>query len=185
MFNQGATMAKSLLLISRIYTLEGLTPDPEYLVKANAVAAYFKSFVTSNGSAYSWSYGGARTSDNGPEDISHGDIDLSLVNWAEHYGLGGLTGTDMNLLVGTENVVFVGGSPPDAFYVDGTGRPGAYYELAVGWSWIDVTDFDPTVTLFNKTVALYNTYPVFSPNPDGYFLGWAEILRKKNCVSLY
>ena len=186
MYNQSATMAKSLLLISRIYQMKGLTPNPAYLAKAAAVAAYFKTFVTTNGSAYSWSYGGARTAGNGPEDISHGDLDLSLVNWAEHFGLGGLTSADMKQLVGTENAVFNGGSGPDnvAFYVNGTGAANSYYIPAVGWSWIDVTDFDTSGNLFNKTVTLFNAYPMTS-NPAGYFLGWAEILRKKRCVALY
>ena len=186
MYNQSATLAKSSLLISRIYQMEGLTPDPTYLTKAADVAAYFKTFVTTNGSAYDWSYGGARTSGNGPEDISHGDLDLSLVNWAEHFGLGGLAAADMKQLVGTENAVFNGGTGPDnvAFYVDGTGAASSYYAPAVGWSWIDVTDFDTTGTLFDKTVTLFNSYPMTS-NPSGYFLGWAEILRKRQCVALY
>ncbi len=186
MYNQSATLAKSLLLISRIYQMKGLTPDPEYLTKAAAVAAYFKSFVTTNGSAYAWSYGGARVAGNGPEDISHGDLDLSLINWAEHFGLGGLASADMKQLVGTENAIFDSGSGTEnvAFYVDGTGAASSYYMPAVGWSWIDVTDFDTTGALFNKTVTLFNSYPMTS-NPSGYFLGWAEILRKKQCVALY
>ncbi len=186
MYNQSATLAKSLLLISHIDQMQGLTPDPAYLTKAAAVAAYFKTFVTTNGSAYAWSYGGARTAGNGPEDISHGDLDLSLVNWAEHFGLGGLTSADMTQLVGTEHAIFNGGTGPDnvAFYVDGTGAASSYYMPAVGWSWIDVTDFDTSNVLFNKTVTLFNAYPMTS-NPSGYFLGWAEILRKKQCVALY
>lgn len=186
MYNQSATLAKALLLISRIDQMEGVTPDPAYLTKATAVAAYFKTFVTTNGTAYSWSYGGARVSGNGPEDISHGDLDLSLVNWAEHFGLGGLTAADMKQLVGTESAIFNGGSNSSnvAFYVDGTGIADSYYMPAVGWSWIDVTDFDSTISLYNKTVTFFNSYPMTS-NPDGYFLGWAEILRKKQCVALY
>ena len=186
MYNQSATMAKSLLLISRIYQMKGLSPDPAYLTKAAAAAAYFKSFVTTNGSAYAWSYGGARTAGNGPEDISHGDLDLSLVNWAEHFGLGGLALADMKQLVGTEDAIFNGGTSSDsvAFYVNGTGAANSYYTPAVGWSWIDVTDFDASGKLFDKTVTLFNSYPMTS-NPSGYFLGWAEILRKKQCVALY
>ncbi len=186
MYNQSATMAKSLLLISRFYQMEGLTPDMDYLTKAKAVAAYFKSFVTTNGTAYSWSYGGARTSGNGPEDISHGDLDMSLVTWAEHFGLGGLGVADMKQLVGTENAVFdgVASTSSVAFYVNGKTAANSYYAPAVGWSWIDVTDFDTTGNLFSKTVTLFNSYPMTS-NPAGYFLGWAEILRKRQCVSLY
>ena len=186
MYNQSATLAKSLLLISRIYQMRGLTPDPEYLTKAAAVAAYFKTFATSSGGAYAWSYGGARSAGNGPEDISHGDLDLSLVNWAEHFGLGGLNATDMQQLVGTENVIFDSGFGPDnvAFYVNGTTAASSYYAPAIGWSWIDVTDFDSSGNLFGKTVKFFNAYPMTS-NPAGYFLGWAEILRKKKCVALY
>lgn len=185
MYNQGATMAKALLLISRVHQLQGTTPDPSYLTKANAVAAYFKTFAASNGSAYNWGYGGARTG-NGTEDISHGDLDLSLLTWAKAYGLGGLTSSDMSLLVGTAKTVFNGGASATqpAFYVDGTGVPTSYYVPAMGWSWIDLTDFDTTPDLFNRIVTLYNNYPATS-NPSGYYLGWAEILRKKSCVSLY
>jgi hypothetical protein len=66
--------------------------------------------------------------------------------------------------------------------VDGSGVPsGNYDRVSVGYDWIDLADYD--ATLFDKTVKVFNTYMA---NQGGarFFLGWAEILRKKSCTAL-
>jgi hypothetical protein len=183
MYNQGAVLAKSLLMIDRVKRLKGQTPDAGYLYKADKAAAYFKTFARLNNNAYDWDYGGARGS--GIEDTSHGHLDLSLILWAKNFGLGGLTSTDMTRLTATMQKVLNGqaGSSDVSHNVDGTGLPGDnYLRVAVGYDWIDLVDYDPT--LLDKTIKVFNAY---MPNPSSarFYLGWAEIQRKKSCVSLY
>lgn len=183
MYNQGAAMAKTLLLIDRVKRLKGETPAPGYLYKAHAAAAYFKTFVSLNGDAYAWRYGGARTN-TGMEDTNHAHIDLSLLIWARNAGIGGLTDTDMQHLAATMQKVLNGAAGPNdvSWGVDGGGLPANNWDrVSVGYDWIELADYDPS--LFDKTVRVFNTYMA---NPEGsrFFLGWAEILRKRSCVRL-
>ncbi|MFZ3228869.1 MAG: fibronectin type III domain-containing protein [Pseudobdellovibrio sp.] len=183
MYNQGAALAKALLLIDRIKRLKGLTPDPGYLHKADAAAAYFKTFSRLSGNAYVWDYGGARTG-TGTEDTSHGHLDLSLLIAARKFNLGGLTNTDMNRLAATMQKIFNGaaGASDVSLRVDGSGTPSSNYDrMSVGYDWIDLADYDSS--LLDKTTSVFNK---FMPDPGSgrEFLGWAEILRKRNCVGL-
>jgi len=180
MYNQGATMVKSLLLIDQIKRLKGQTPDPGYRAKAHAGAAYFLTFATPVGSAYTWNYGGARG--NGVEDTSHGHLDLSLLVSAKKYGLGGLTDTHMYRLAGTLHRVLNGaaGSNDVSYRVDGTGTPANNFDrVSVGYDWIDLVDYEPA--LFDQTVRVFNTH-MANPTSARFYLGWAEILRKRKCV---
>jgi len=183
MYNQGATMVKALLLIDRIKRLKGQTPDAGYLDKANKGAAYFKTFARLNGTAYVWDYGGARGS--GIEDTSHGHLDLSHLVWAYQFGLGGLTSTDMARLAGTARVILSSAGANDvSTRVDGTGLAGTndYERVSIGYDWIDLVDYDQT--LLDKVINVFNAH-MSAPSSARFFFGWAEILRKKNCVSLY
>lgn len=182
MYNQGATMAKALLMIDRVKRLKGQTPDAGYLHKADAAAAYFKTFVRLNGTAYDWDYGGARTN-SGMEDTNHAHVDLSLVVWARKFGIGGLNDTDMQRLAGTMQKILSGaGSNNVSLLVDGTGLPTSNWDrVSVGYDWIELADYDPT--LFDKTVRVFNTY-MSVPEGSRFFLGWAEIMRKKSCTPL-
>jgi hypothetical protein len=183
MYNQGATMAKALLLLDRVYRLKSQVPDAGYRQKADASAAYFKTFVRQNGNAYLWDYGGARPN-TGVEDISHAHLDLSLIVWARAFGLGGLTETDMQNLAGTMHGIFLGDGPAIdvAMHVDGTSKAyNNWFRVPVGYDWIDLSDVDPV--LYDKTVQVFNAHiPV--PTSARFFLGWAEILRKRACVWL-
>jgi len=109
MYNQGATVAKAMLLIDRIDRLKGNIPDPNYLIKADKAAAYFKTFVKLSGNAYVWNYGGAVPQPGiDTEDTDHAHLDLSLIIWARKFGLGGFTDIDMNHLVATMQKVLSG-----------------------------------------------------------------------------
>ncbi len=183
MYNQGSVLAKPLMLIDRVKRLKGLTPDASYLNKADKVAAYFKTFVRTSNNAYNWDYGGARGS--GIEDVSHAHLDLSHILWAKQFGLGGLTSTDMTHLTATMQKVLNGaaGSSDVSHNVDGTGLPGDnYLRVSIGYDWIDLVDYD--ATLLDKTINVFNKY-MASPSSARFYLGWAEIQRKKHCVSLY
>jgi hypothetical protein len=186
MYNQGATMAKALLLIDRVYRLKGLTPDPDYVRKADAAAAYFKTFVRQRGDAYVWNYGGARTDSVSvrTEDTSHAHVDLSLLITARQFGLGGLTDVDMHRLAGTMRVVLNDGAGLNNVWkiIDGT-QPadGPWDRVSVGYDWIELADYDPT--LFDKTVKVFNQY-LTDERGSRFFLGWAEIQRKRNCTGL-
>lgn len=183
MYNQGTVLAKPLMLIDRVKRMKGQTPDAGYLNKADKVAAYFKTFARLNNNAYDWDYGGARGS--GIEDTSHAHLDLSHLVWAKQFGLGGLTNTDMTRLANTMQKVLNGAAGPNdvSHAVNGTGLAGDnYLRVSVGYDWIDLVDYD--ATLLDKTIKVFNT---FMPNPSSarFYLGWAEIQRKKHCVSLY
>jgi hypothetical protein len=183
MYNQGTVLAKPLMMIDRVKRLKGQTPDSGYLAKADKAAAYFKTFVRSSNNAYNWDYGGARGS--GIEDVSHAHLDLSHLLWAKQFGLGGLTSTDMTRLAATMQKVLNGqaGSNDVSHNVDGTGLPGDnYLRVSIGYDWIDLVDYD--ATLLDKTIKVFNTY-MSNPSSARFYLGWAEIQRKKSCVSLY
>jgi hypothetical protein len=67
--------------------------------------------------------------------------------------------------------------------VDGTGLPGDnYLRVSLGYDWIDLVDYD--ATLLDKTITMFNTY-LQNPNSARFYLGWAEIQRKRSGVSLY
>jgi hypothetical protein len=183
MYNQGAVLAQPQLLIDRVKRMQGVTPNAGYLYKADKVAAYFKTFARLGNNAYNWDYGGARGS--GMEDTSHGHLDLHHILWAKNFGLGGLTNTDMTHLTGTMRQVLNGAAGPNdvAHNVDGSGLPGDnYLRVSIGYDWIDLVDYDPT--LLDKTIKVFNTY-MPDPSSARFYLGWAEIQRKKSCVSLY
>ena len=183
MYNQGAAMAKAWLLIDRTHRLRGQTPDAGYLHKANAAAAYFKTFARPSGSAYVWDYGGARTG-TGMEDTSHGHLDMSLLATARKFGIGGLTDADMSSLAATMQKILNGAAGPNdvSTRVDGSGLPTSNWDrVSIGYDWIELADYDPIV--FDKTVKVFNTF-LSSPSDSRAFLGWAEILRKKACVGL-
>jgi hypothetical protein len=153
MYNQGATMAKALLLIDRTYRLKGQTPNAAYLDKASKSAAYFKTFARLSGTTYVWNYGGARGG--AIEDIGHGHMDLSLINWAYKFGLGGLTSTDMSRLASTAQLVLSnGGTNYVSAAVDGGGVPALWDASPIGFDWIDLADYDPTI--LNKVINVYN-----------------------------
>jgi hypothetical protein len=181
MYNQGATMTKSLLLIDRVKRLKGLTPNAGYLDKADKAAAYFKTFARLNGNAYVWDYGGARGS--GTEDVSHGHIDFSLLTWANKFGIGGITSTDLTRLVGTMKVELTAqGANKVSFLVDGTQTPPSVWDTAaMGYDWIELVDTDPT--LLNQVTSVYNAQMV-GQTGSRFMLGWAEILRKRSCIAL-
>jgi hypothetical protein len=183
MYNQGTVLAKPLLLIDRIKRIKGQTPDAGYLYKADKVAAYFKTFARLSNNAYVWDYGGARGS--GIEDTSHGHLDLQFLLWAKQFNLGGLNSTDMTRLTATMQKVLNGaaGSSDVSHNVDGSGLPGDnYLRVSVGYDWIDLVDYDPT--LLDKTIKVFNAY-MSNPTSARFYLGWAEIQRKRSCVSLY
>jgi hypothetical protein len=183
MYNQGAVMAGGLLLIDRVHRLKGEAPDPGYVQKAGAVTAYFKTFARVEGAGYVWDYGGAR-SGTGVEDTSHGHLDLSLLTWAEKFGIGGLTDGDMENLTGTLRKILNGAAGPNdvSTRVNGTGTPASDWDrVSVGYDWIELTDRDPA--LLDKTIAVFNSR-LSNPTSARLFLGWAEIQRKKACVSL-
>jgi hypothetical protein len=182
MYNQGATMAKALLLIDRVKRLKNETPDPALLHKADASAAYFLQFVRLSGEAYDWDYGGCL--EGGMEDIDHAHLDLSLVIWAKKFDLGGLTTTDMTRLAGTMHKVLSSDADPNdtSATVDGLGVPQSNWDrVPVGFDWIDLTEYDPT--LLDGTIQIYNTH-LTDETGSRFFLGWAEILRWINCVQL-
>jgi len=190
MYNQGAALAKALLLIDRTKRLEGKVPDPGYADKADKAAAYFKTFAAINNGGYVWNYEGARL-DHAPtvEDNSHAHLDLSLLVWARNAGMGGLTPGDMQLLVGTMKTVTNGAPGPNdvSHSVDGSGAPSDDFRVPMGYDWIDLVDEEST--LLDKVINVYNLH---LPNPNAVstsharaYLGWAEIQRKTACVSLY
>lgn len=190
MYNQGAALAKALLLIDRTKRLAGQVPDPDYAYKADKAAAYFKTFAVVSNGGYVWNYEGARL-DQVPtiEDNSHAHLDLSLLVWARNAGMGGLTGTDMQWLVGTMKTVTNGAPGPNdvSHSVDGSGAPSDDFRVPIGYDWIDLVDYD--TTLLDKAINVYNLH---LPNPNAVstsraraYLGWSEIQRKKACVSLY
>ena len=154
-----------------------------------AAAAYFKTFVRQRGDAYVWNYGGARP--NTPsrygvviEDTDHAHIDLSLVITAHQFGLGGLTDVDMHRLAGTVRVVLNDGAGVNNVwkFIDGTVPAGGPWDRAsVGYDWIELADYDPT--LFEKTVKVFNQY-LSAEEGSRFYLGWAEIQRKRNCTEL-
>jgi hypothetical protein len=105
--------------------------------------------------------------------------------WAKNFGIGGLTNADMTLLVGTMKHVLNGQAGPGdvSHNVDGTGLPGDnYLRVSLGYDWIDLVDYD--ATLLDKTITMFNTY-LQNPTSARFYLGWAEIQRKKSGVSLY
>ncbi|MGB9150858.1 MAG: Ig-like domain-containing protein [Burkholderiales bacterium] len=190
MYNQGAIMAKALFLIDRIKRIKGESPDPGYLDKANKASAYFKTFAKlTAGNAYSWNYAGARTDTSaisiGIEDTGHAHVDLSLLVAAGKFGLGGVDSADMSRLAATMHKVLNGAAGPNdvSLKVDGTGNRPTNWEhrVDVGYDWIDLVDYDPA--LLDKVINVYNRY-LTAVNGSRFFLGWAEIQRKRNCVNL-
>jgi len=184
-YNQGAVLAKGFLLIDRVKRLKGQTPDPAYLNKAAKAAAYFKTFAKLNGTAYVWNYEGARTDRSTTvEDTNHAHLDLSLLVWAKAYSLGGFNDTDMNRLAATMHKVLNGQAGPNdvSNQVNGAGWASTWDRSAVGYDWIDLVDYD--ATLLDKTIKVFNTH-IANPNGSRFYLGWAEIQRKRSCVSLY
>lgn len=182
MYNQGAAFVKALLLLDRTKRLKGQIPDSKYLEKSVAATAYFKTFAKLVGNAYEWDYGGARQQT--MEDTSHGHLDLSLLITSYKLGLGGLTMTDMNRLVGTFQKVLNGdaGSGDVSLHVNGAGLPnGNITRVTIGYDWIDLADFEPA--LLDKTTTVFNKF-IQEPSSAREFLGWAEIQRKRRCINL-
>jgi hypothetical protein len=183
-YNQGAAMAKALLLMDLVGRLKGQRPDPGYRYKADAAAAYFLRFAALNNGAYTWQYDGCQTSMSILEDVSHGHIDLSLLIWAYRFGLGGLSYTDMSRLSSTLATVLNGAAGPGdaSLHVDGSGLPATSWDRApVGYDWIDLSEYDPA--LLDQVIGVYNTHLVDEPGAR-FFLGWAELQRVTGCVPL-
>lgn len=184
MYNQGAAMAKTLLLMDLVGRLRGHRPDPGDRYKADAAAAYFLRFAALNNGAYTWQYDGCQTSMDILEDVSHGHIDLSLLVWAYRFGLGGLSYTDMSRLASTLATVLNGAAGPGdaSVHVDGSGLPASNWDRApVGYDWIDLCEYDPA--LLDQVIGVYNTHLVDEPGAR-FFLGWAELQRVIRCVPL-
>jgi hypothetical protein len=183
-YNQGAAMAKTLLLMDLVGRLKGQRPDPGDRNKVDAAAAYFLTFAALNKGAYTWQYDGCQTNMDIVEDVSHGHIDLSLLVWAYRFGLGGLSYTDMSRLASTLATVLNGAAGPGdaSLYVDGSGLPASNWDRApVGYDWIDLCEYDPT--LLDQVIGVYNTHLVDQPGAR-FFLGWAELQRMSGCVPL-
>lgn len=183
-YNQGAAMAKTLLLMDLVERLQGRRPDPGGRDKADAAAAYFLRFAAVVDGAYTWQYDGCQTGLDVLEDVSHGHIDLSLLVWAYRFGLGGLSHTDMSRLASTLTTVLDGAAGPGdvSRHVDGSGLPASNWDrVPVGYDWIDLCEYDPA--LLDQVIDLYNTHLVDEAGAR-FFLGWAELQRVTGCVSL-
>ena len=184
MYNQGATMAKTLLLIDLVERVRGQTPDPGDRHKAAAAAAYFHRFTTLINGTYTWQYGGCRTNVDIIEDVSHGHLDLSLLVWAYRFGVGGISYPDMSRLASTLSTVLNGAAGPGdvSLHVDGTGLPASNWDrVPVGYDWIDLCEYDPG--LLDQVIGVYNTH-VVDEYGSRFFLGWAELQRVSRCVPL-
>jgi hypothetical protein len=185
MYNQGASMSKALLLMDRVYRLKGQTPPAGYLDKANKAANYFLKFAQNVNGGYLWRYEGARPG-NGYEDTNHGHVDVSFLYAAGKFHIGGLTDTDMAKIAATFKNRILNGQPgPNdvSVVIDGTGVPSSNYDrVTAGYDWIDYADYDPV--LLSKVVNVFNrTMTTFNVARGAH--GWAEILRKNSCTSLY
>jgi hypothetical protein len=183
MYNQGASMAKAMLLMDRVYRMKGQTPPSEYLYKASKSADYFLRFAQDVSGSYQWRYSGGRT--DGPiEDTNHAHVDLTFLVAANNFKIGGLTDTNMGKIASTlKNRVI---QPNDfvAPNIDGTGTPADNWQrVSVGYDWIDFTDYDPAI--LGKVVSVFNHYMSSGFDTMRGALGWAEIQRKNSCVSLY
>lgn len=185
MYNQGASMAKSLLLMDRVYRMKGQTPPAAYLYKADKSANYFLKFAQNVNGGYLWRYEGGRTG-SGYEDTNHGHVDMSFLISAGEFQIGGMTDADMVKIAATLKNRILNGQPgPNdvAPEIDGSGLPSSNYErVSVGYDWIDLADYDSAV--LTKVVNVFNRYMSNFNVPRGA-LGWAEILRKNSCTPLY
>lgn len=191
MYNQGASMAKALLLMDRVYRLKGLVPPPAYLYKADKTANYFLAFAQPVDGAYLWRYEGGRPG-HGYEDINHGHVDMSFLIAARKFNVGNLRDSDMLRLAATlknnilnDRLGLVDVAPE----IDGAGlsRPMSnksrnYERVGIGYDWIDLADYDPGI--LDKVVKVFNKHMI-DFNSARAALGWAEILRKSHCISLY
>lgn len=191
MYNQGASMAKALLLMDRVHRMKGMTPPAGYLYKADRAADYFLKFAQPVNGAYLWRYEGGRPGI-GYEDTNHGHIDLTFLISARKFNVGGLTDADMVKLAATlkNNILIDQAQSSDvAPDIDGSGLPSTkdfqarnYERVGIGYDWIDLADYDPAV--MNKVVDVFNRYMSNFDGPRGA-LAWAEIQRKNSCTSLY
>ncbi len=185
MFNQGASMAKALLLMDRVYRMKGQTPPAAYLYKADKAANYFLKFAQVVNDGYLWRYEGGRPG-YGWEDTNHGHVDISFLVAARKFNVGGLTDADMRKLAVTLKSKIIDSRPeisdvaPD---INGVSLSTNNYErVSVGYDWIDLADFDPAV--LGNVVNVFNKHMLDFDVARGA-LGWAEILRKNSCTPLY
>jgi hypothetical protein len=185
MYNQGASMAKSLLLMDRVYRMKGQTPPSGYFYKADKAANYFLKFAQNVDGGYLWRYEGGRPG-NAYEDTNHGHVDMSFLISAGKFHIGGLTDADMLKMAATLKNKILNGQPgPNdvAVRIDGTVLPSSSYDrVTPGYDWIDLADYDPAI--LGKVVNVFNRY-LTNFNVARGSLGWAEILRKNSCTSLY
>jgi hypothetical protein len=185
MYNQGASMAKALLLMDRVYRMKGQTPPSGYFYKADKAANYFLKFAQNVDGGYLWRYEGGRPG-NAYEDTNHGHVDMSFLISAGKFHIGGLTDADMVKMAATLKNKILNGQPgPNdvAVVIDGSGMPSSGYDrVTPGYDWIDLADYDPAI--LGKVVNVFNRY-MTNFNVARGSLGWAEILRKNSCTSLY
>jgi hypothetical protein len=92
----------------------------------------------------------------------------------------------VKMAVAVKNRIMNGQPDPNdvaVVIVDGTGMPGGNYDrVTPGYDWIDLADYDSA--LLGKADNVFNRY-LTNFNVTHGTLGWAEILRKNSCTSLY
>jgi hypothetical protein len=167
--NHNATMGVSLLLLDKVKG--GVL---EYRQKAQAILDYFKTHVRlTSKDAYDWDYHPQNPASDGDEDLNHAHLDLSFLILAYHRGLN-LTAQDMLRLANTLTKTVYLGNGELTLTVDGT-KPDANKNYSpVGFDWIDLAEFDPSILDIAKEVY---TKHYANPTWSRPFLGWAEIQR--------
>ena len=165
-FNHNATMGVTLLLLDKA---KGTTVHRS---KAQAILGHLKnSLRLQSNDSYVWDYHPQKP-DKGIEDISHAHMDISFVLLAYKQGLD-VTEQDMKRFANTLTKNMYLGNGDVAYSVDGLepNSSGRYYP--VGYDWIDLAEFDPSILDIAKEV--YNKY-YSNPSWSRPFQGWAEIL---------
>jgi hypothetical protein len=169
-------------VIDSVYRLKGQTPPAGYLYKADKAANYFLKFAENVNGSYLWRYEGGRPG-NGYEDTNHGHVDMSFLIAAGKFRIGGLTDADMAKMASTLKNRILRPDDVVAKVTDGSYPTTDLYEVVTpGYDWIDLADYDPTI--LSKVVSVFNRRLTKFDVARGS-LGWAEILRKNSCTSLY
>jgi hypothetical protein len=167
-FNHNATMAVTLLLLDKV-----LGGTQEYRKKAEAILDYFKSYAEiKENNSYCWNYN-FRQANPIVEDFNHAHFDVSFFILAYRRGLE-LTEEDMLRFANTltENIHQENGQL--TWFIDGTNDRSQDSYWPIGFDWIDLAEFNPSIFEIAKDFYA-NNYS--NPTWSRPFLGWAEILR--------
>ena len=165
-YNHSATMGVTLLLLDKV---KGGVP--EYRRKAEALLGYLKDYLRLQANdSYVWDY--APQYANGVEDFNHAHVDISFVVLAYKRGLS-LTEQDMKRFANTLTKNLYLGNGELAETVDGVEPNTNKNYYPIGFDWIDLAEFDPTILDIAKEV--YNKY-YSKPSWCRDLQGWAEIM---------